>query len=131
MNRVSKEKITTILYVDDEADIQAIAKLALETLGPFTVTLCSSGRDAIELLKSHQYDCIMLDVMMPTMTGPETLLAMRACCKELPPVIFITAKIQKDERKYYESLGCAGIIGKPFDPLLLHKSVERALLRPK
>jgi CheY-like chemotaxis protein len=131
MKKVPKGKPTTILYVDDEPDIQAIAKLALESLGPFTVTLCSSGKEAIEMLKSHEYDCIMLDVMMPSMTGPETLLAMRAGCNELPPVIFITAKIQKEERKYYESLGCAEIIGKPFDPLLLHKSVERVLLRPK
>jgi len=131
MKHVPQAKITTVLYVDDEADIQAIAKLALESLGPFTVTLCSSGKDAIELVKSHQYDCIMLDVMMPSMTGPETLLAMRACCKELPPIIFITAKIQKDERRYYESLGCAEVIAKPFDPLLLHKSVDRALLRKK
>ena len=75
--------------------------------------------------------CIMLDVMMPSMTGPETLLEMRTYRKELPPVIFITAKIQKDERKYYDSLGCANIIAKPFDPLSLHKSVEKSLQRQK
>jgi DNA-binding response OmpR family regulator len=56
---------------------------------------------------------------------------MRACRRDLPPVIFITAKIQNDERKYYESLGCAEIIAKPFDPLLLHKLVERSLQKSK
>ncbi len=66
MKHVSQSKRSTILYVDDDADIQAIAKIALESLGPFIVTLCSSGKDAIGIVKYQQFDSIMLDVMMPS-----------------------------------------------------------------
>ena len=67
-----------IMYVEDEPDIQAVACLALEHIGGFTVEVCSSGREALEKLPQFQPDLILLDVMMPGMDGPTTLLALRA-----------------------------------------------------
>ena len=54
-----------ILYVEDEPDIQAVAKLALEMVGGYQVTLCSSGQEALNKVSGFAPDLILLDVMMP------------------------------------------------------------------
>ncbi len=91
-----------ILYVEDEPDIQAVAKLALEMVGGFTVKVCSSGEEALREAAAFAPDMILLDVMMPGMDGPSTLKALR----ELPslaelPVAFMTAKVQPAEVAHY------------------------------
>lgn len=114
-----------ILYVEDEEDIQTVARIALENVGGFDVKICSSGREALEAVAEFNPDCIILDVMMPGMDGPATLTALRA----LPfavhiPVIFMTAKIQPSEVKHYKELGSLGVISKPFDPMTLAARVK-------
>lgn len=114
-----------ILYVEDETDIQAVAKLALETLGGFTVMTCSSGEQALRLASDFAPDMVLLDVMMPGMDGPTTLRRLR----ELPalaevPVAFMTAKVQAAEIAQYKSLGAIDVIPKPFDPINLADQVR-------
>lgn len=109
-----------IMYVEDEPDIRAIAKLALEMVGGFTVKICSSGDEALHEVADFAPDMILLDVMMPGMDGPSTLKALRG----LPslsdiPVAFMTAKVQTAEVAYFRSLGACGVIPKPFDPMTL------------
>lgn len=118
-------KLTRILYVEDEPDIQTVARLALETLGGFTVEICSSGNEALEKIAAFQPQLILLDVMMPGMDGPTTLGKLR----ELPkfastPVIFMTAKVQPGEVAGYKAIGAADVIPKPFDPMALSGQVE-------
>jgi CheY-like chemotaxis protein len=67
------DKLVRILYVEDEPDIQTVARLALETLGGFTVAICGSGQEALERAPDFQPQLILLDVMMPVMDGPTTL----------------------------------------------------------
>jgi two-component system OmpR family response regulator len=114
-----------ILYVEDEPDIQAVAKLALEMVGGFTVNICSSGEEALREVTAFAPDLILLDVMMPGMDGPSTLKALR----EMPsaadvPVIFMTAKVQPDEVAHYKSLGALDVIPKPFDPMNLSNQIS-------
>lgn len=114
-----------ILYVEDEPDIQAVAQLALEMLGGFTVKICSSGEEALREAAGFAPDMILLDVMMPGMDGPSTLKALR----ELPslaevPIAFMTAKVQPAEVAYYKSLGAREVIAKPFDPMILANQVR-------
>lgn len=114
-----------ILYVEDEPDIQAVAKLALEMVGGFSVKLCSSGEEALREVAAFAPDMILLDVMMPGMDGPTTLKALR----EQPPlagipVAFMTAKVQPAEVAYYKSLGARDVIAKPFDPMTLADQVR-------
>jgi CheY-like chemotaxis protein len=66
-----------ILYVEDEPDIQAIARMALERIGGFTVKVCSSGEEALQTAVDFAPDMILLDVMMPGMDGPTTLKALQ------------------------------------------------------
>jgi CheY-like chemotaxis protein len=117
-----------ILYVEDEPDIQAIAKIALETIGGFTVRICSSGREALETIGEFNPDCILLDVMMPGMDGPATLKALR----QLPgfattPVVFMTAKVQPREVAEFKALGALDMISKPFNPMTLASTLRQIL----
>ena len=112
--------LTRILYVEDEPDIQAIARLALETIGGFTVEICSSGSAAIEAVQRFAPDLILLDVMMPGMDGIDTFKALREIPQTVTtPVIFMTAKAQKQEIERYKELGAVDVIPKPFDPMTL------------
>ncbi|MEX2643562.1 MAG: response regulator [Acetobacterales bacterium] len=109
-----------ILYVEDAPDIQAIARLALEKLGGFTVQLCETGHEAVRKVPGFEPDLILVDVMMPQMDGPTTVAAIRA----LPgfaevPVVFVTAKVMPGEVARYRDLGALGVIAKPFDPMTL------------
>ena len=118
-------ELNNILYVEDEPDIQAVARLALEMVGGCTVTICSSGEEALAQFSTAQPEMMLLDVMMPGMDGPTTLGKLR----ELPgaltiPAVFMTAKVQPDEVAYYKSLGAVGVIAKPFDPMTLSETVR-------
>ncbi len=116
-----------IVYVEDERDIQTIAKLALEKLGGFEVEICSSGEEALRRAPALSPDLIMLDLMMPGMDGRATLKALR----ELPmfadtPVIFLTGKVQAQEIAQLERLGAIRVLAKPFDPMSLADEVKDA-----
>lgn len=71
------EKLMRILYVEDERDIQMVARLALEVLGRFIVEICSSGSGALQRLPEFKPQLILLDVMMPGIDGSTTLKALR------------------------------------------------------
>lgn len=118
--------LTRILYVEDEPDIRAIAKLALEVVGGFAVELCGSGQEALEKADAFEPDLILLDVMMPGMDGPTTMEALRnhAPTARLP-IAFMTAKVQASEVQRYTDLGAIGVIAKPFDPMQLAETVKR------
>lgn len=119
------QPLEKILYVEDEPDIQAVARLALEHLGGFVVELCGSGHEALERFPSFKPDMILLDVMMPGMDGPTTLRALRALPDgERTPVVFMTAKVQPQEIAQYKQLGAIDVIPKPFDPMALAERVR-------
>ena len=114
-----------ILYIEDDPDIQAVARLALEQLGGFIVELCDSGQAALERFPLFRPDMVLLDVMMPGMDGPTTLRALRALPEgELTPVVIMTAKVQPQEIAQYRQLGALDVIPKPFDPLALAERVR-------
>jgi diguanylate cyclase (GGDEF)-like protein len=114
-----------ILIVEDEPDIQAIAKLALEAVGGFTVQVCSSGSEALKIAPQFAPDLILLDVMMPGMNGLMALQALRAIPEtQTTPVIFITAKVQPQEVAQYRDLGALDVIPKPFDPMTLASTIS-------
>lgn len=116
--------------VDDEVDIRRIGQIALETVGGWRVVLAASGTEAIALAVRERPDVILLDVMMPGMDGPTTLDRLRAQPETADtPVIFMTAKVQHHEVERYLSLGAAGVIGKPFDPLALPQTIRTLLER--
>lgn len=117
--------LSRILMVEDEPDIQAVARVALEAVGGFTVEMCSSGQEALQRVVACNPDLILMDVMMPGMDGPTTLKKLRADPATAGyPVIFMTAKVQSQEVSRYKDIGGLGVIAKPFDPMTLAASVR-------
>jgi two-component system OmpR family response regulator len=114
-----------VLYVEDEDDIRSIATMVMESIGGFTVRVCSSGTEALQAAPEFHPDLMVLDVMMPGMNGPETLARLRALpVTAATPVIFMTAKMQSSEIKAYMDLGALGVIDKPFDPMTMALQIE-------
>ena len=114
-----------ILYVEDEKDIQTVARMALEMVGKFTVKTCSSGGEALGEFVAFRPDLVLLDVMMPEMDGPTTLARIRELAGgERIPVVFMTAKVQPHEIANLKKLGALDVIAKPFDPMTLSNSIR-------
>jgi len=119
------KKLKRITYVEDEPDIRAIAQIALETIGGFTLNVCESGQEAVAAVPAFRPDMILLDIMMPGMDGVQTFHCLRAMpdMKDVP-IVFLTAKAQRHEIKGYKVLGAAAVIAKPFDPITLSDKVR-------
>lgn len=117
--------LSRILMVEDEPDIQAVAQIALETVGGFQVEMCSSGKEALARVGPYAPDLILMDVMMPGLDGPSTLQSLRADPATAAfPVIFMTAKVQSHEIARFIDQGALGVIAKPFDPMTLASAIR-------
>ena len=120
-------KLERILYVEDEPDIRAVAKLAIEAVGGLSLELCSSGAEALGRLASSGVppQLVLLDVMMPDMDGPTTLRRLREIeGLATTPVMFMTAKIRGPEVEQLKALGAVDVIAKPFDPMTLADDIR-------
>lgn len=115
--------IQTILLIDDDPNIRVVTEMSLESVGNWKVIAAESGAEALSVVKETRPDLILLDIMMPGMDGPSTLENLRKILNPMPPVIFLTAKVQSSEIEQFEKLGTAGVITKPFDPLILPEQI--------
>jgi len=116
-----------VLIVDDESYIVNLIKLSLEE--KYDVFEAMSGPEALEKIDDHSPHLVLLDIMMPKMSGYEVLeeLKKKAHTKDLP-VIFLTAKGGWDDKMKALSLGGShDYITKPFDPDDLLKRVDSTL----
>jgi CheY-like chemotaxis protein len=117
-----------ILHIDDEADLREVIEISLGLDPDFVVQSCESGAEGLVVAAAWNPDVILLDVMMPVMDGPATLLALRKNPETSGiPVIFMTARAQARELDHFRSLGALGVIAKPFDPMALAASVRNYL----
>jgi len=112
--------------IEDEDNIRLIAQIGLEDRPGWQVLSAASGLEGLALAAQEQPDLILLDMMMAGMDGRVTLAKLR----ENPvtakiPVIFMTAKAQKQELEAYAALGVVGVITKPFDPTHLSEEIEQ------
>jgi PAS domain S-box-containing protein len=109
-----------VLMVDDDPDIRDVAIVALELVGGYSVVLAGSGEEGLQVAREQAPDVILLDVMMPGMDGPSTLVRLREDpATSAIPVVFLTAKAQAAERERLAGMHVAGILSKPFDPMTL------------
>ena len=117
-----------LLHVEDDADIREIAKMSLELTGDFEVVQCNSGQEALDTVPSFTPDVILLDIMMPGMTGKETLEHLRKidALKETP-AIFMTARAQNADVEEFRAVGAVEVICKPFDPMSLAEQIKTAM----
>ncbi len=125
------EKPIHILAVDDEDSFTFFVKLNLQTYKErqFKVTTANSGTEGLKLAKVVRPDLILLDVMMPDMSGAEVAeeLLLDARTKSIP-IIFVTALVQKDEvDKEAGQMGGREFIAKPVSKDELISRIEAAL----
>jgi len=129
---MSTQPVKRILMIDDEIDIQTIARIGITIMGGWEVMSATSGKDGIAQAKAHRPDAILLDVMMPDMDGADTARALkRDLATQTIPIVFLTAKAQAIDRKRLYELGAQGVIHKPFDPTTLASQIAGFLGWPE
>lgn len=114
MNTTKDDKDTRrILVIDDSAIARRLARSTFEQEG-YEVTEAENGSTGLELIRSQAPDCVVLDLLMPEMTGQDLLQEIRR--EELDvPVIVITADVQTTTQKKCLELGAAAVLHKPRD----------------
>jgi two-component system, OmpR family, alkaline phosphatase synthesis response regulator PhoP len=110
-----------VLVADDEPHIGRIIKMKLEQ-GPFRVTLAYDGRDALQVLEREpDIALVLLDLMMPHLSGLDVLAAMRREERwRALPCIILTAAGQEQQHTRAMSLGANDFLTKPFSPKKLY-----------
>ena len=112
---------THVLVADDEPHIGRIIKMKLEQ-GPFRVTLAYDGREALEVLEREpDIGLVLLDLMMPQLSGLDVLAQIRADprWRDLPCII-LTAAGQEQQHRQAMELGASEFLTKPFSPKKLY-----------
>jgi len=109
-----------LLHVEDDPDIREIAQMALSLSDGITLLQCESGEDALAQIEGFAPTMVLLDMMMPGMTGRQTLDHIR----KMPafaqiPAVFMTARTQHGDIDDMLQDGAAEVIKKPFDPMAL------------
>ncbi len=117
----------TILIVDDEPGIRTVIRLLLESTG-YAVLDADSGDAALEILRSRtDVDLVIMDIMMPGMSGVEACGKLRAFTNA--PVLFLTAKTQEQDKLAAYRNGGDDFLGKPFSQMELIAKVQSLLRR--
>jgi two-component system OmpR family response regulator len=118
------------LVAEDDPDIQVILRMVLTRMGKCEVMVTENGHEVIAYAKENHPDFILLDVMLPEMSGYDICKMLKAddSTREIP-VIFLTARSMPADIKEALALGALGYLAKPFDPMLLVPQIN-ALLAP-
>ncbi|MBN2452929.1 MAG: response regulator [Candidatus Omnitrophica bacterium] len=109
----------TVLVVDDEADFLKVIKFRLEANG-YDVVTAATGKDALDKVRTCRLDAVLLDVLLPDMSGIDVLREIRKLQKDLP-VFIITAFSNKERFELANKFSASGFIVKSGD---LQKEIE-------
>jgi CheY-like chemotaxis protein len=103
-----------ILVADDDPDILSIVSMSLETQG-YTVYKATNGREAVDLAKQHHPDLVLMDMMMPIVSGYEAVgeLKADASTKDIT-IVGLSAKAMATDMERATDVGIDGYITKPF-----------------
>jgi len=118
--------MATILVVDDERKIRDLVRSYLEREG-YSVLVADTGQRALETLERARPDLLVLDLMLPDLSGEEIARAVRG--HSSLPIIMLTAKASEDDRVTGLRLGADDYLAKPFSPRELVARVEAVLRR--
>ncbi|MGP4068849.1 response regulator [Halobacillus sp. B29] len=115
-----------ILVADDEEVLRMLITDTLEDEG-YIITVAEDGREALEILQHDTLDLVILDYMMPGLTGIEVAEKISEGCKNRPPIVMLTAKTQESDVEISKNAGIQYFMGKPFSPIELIQLVEEIL----
>lgn len=104
-----------ILVVDDDPGVRSVVEI---TLDEHELSFAEDGLEALEMLDGAQFDCIVMDVMMPRLDGVEAIRRIRATAggHEDVPIVMLTAKVGEDDHLRGFAAGADAYLTKPFDP---------------
>lgn len=120
---------STILIVDDEDDIREIMKEELDRHFKLVLT-ASDGFKALEMLKSNQIDCMVIDQRMPVMTGIQLMKNARKAC---PLMSFVMVTGNSTDQEVLDALdeGLFDVLDKPYKFPFLINRIKNAILLPR
>jgi len=103
-----------ILVADDDPDILSIVSMSLETQG-YTVYKATNGREAVDLAKQHHPDLVLMDMMMPVVSGYEAVSELKAdaATRDIT-IVGLSAKAMATDMERATDVGIDGYITKPF-----------------
>jgi len=117
-----------VLVAEDDPDIQVIIKMVLTRLGKCEVSITYQGDQVFALAKSNRPGLILLDVMLPEMSGFEICKLLKSDPEtKNVPVIFLTARAMPVDIQEALALGAVGYLAKPFDPMTLVNQINEIL----
>jgi two-component system phosphate regulon response regulator PhoB len=120
-------KLAQILVVEDELEISRLIEMILLKKGYSVVTI-HDGISALNLLKNKNFDLVLLDWMLPQLSGIDVICELRKNNNQIP-VIFITAKTQPEDIVLGLESGADDYLTKPFESAILLARVESVLRR--
>ncbi|HYZ11877.1 MAG TPA: response regulator [Actinomycetota bacterium] len=114
-----------VLVADDDPVILRLIEVNLGLEG-FEVETATGGEDAIAKAAQVRPDVILLDVMMPGVTGWDVAARLKADqATSNIPLVFLSARSQDEDKRKGEELGVAAYVSKPFDPVELVATIRR------
>ncbi|NQX45997.1 response regulator [Paenibacillus tritici] len=113
-----------VLIVDDEEVLRMLIEDTLEDLENVEIHTAENGGEALLRLAADPYDLVILDYMMPVMTGIEVLSELDGELKSRTPIMMLTAKAQEMDRNRAREAGARYFMPKPFSPMELLQLVE-------
>lgn len=102
-----------ILIVDDEIKIREVVK-EYAKVSNYECDEASNGMDAINMVKTNDYDCVILDIMMPELDGFSACKKIKA--EKDVPIIMLSARQEEDDKLFSFDLGVDDYVTKPFSP---------------
>lgn len=115
--------VPRVLLVDDNPEILQVMRASLSE--HYEVVLASNGIEAIEKITGYQPDLIVMDAMMPKMSGYQLCQSLRRNPRYVKtPVMFVSAKNSPKDKEYALRIGANDFLGKPFDPHILLQKLQ-------
>jgi putative two-component system response regulator len=127
--RMSETKSSRILIVDDEELNVRIVRKYLTDAGYTNFVTTSDSTEAVDLIRNERPDLVLLDVMMPEVSGIDILHLMHLDDRlHHTPVVVLSAAMDRDVKHICLELGVSDFVGKPIDPIELLPRVRNTLL---
>lgn len=123
-----RDAMAKILLVEDDEELSEVLKHTLGTRG-FTVQSARDGQAALDLLRVNEYDAIVLDWMMPGLSGVDVLRRLRSSGNQTP-ILMLTAKTSDDDTETGLDAGADDYLTKPFENKILAARLRALLRRP-
>jgi DNA-binding response OmpR family regulator len=118
-----------VLAVDDDPVILRLIEVNLSLEG-FQVAIVAGGDDALAKAREVDPDVILLDVMMPGVTGWDVARRLKDdAVTNATPLVFLSGRTHEEDRRKGQELGVAAYVSKPFDPVELVDTIRRVARR--